>query len=802
MTTLTTPTWLLLLATTFALAACSSKEGRIESGLKKGAEFARQADWDKANVEVRNVLQIDPKNGPAYLIAAQATEAQGDARKAFNQYAKALELAPTLIEAKVGMARLLVLNNELALAEERIKEILLAQPQHPVGRTLKGALLVRQGKADEALALVEQVAKDTNPVPVDARLLLAGVYANKTQWPAALAVLEAGLKADPKNMALIQAAVSLVASNPQDKTLAAKAADFYKGAVEASPKNRDLWLGWASYHLARKELDPAEAVLRAAITAQPDDGKRLLALVEFLATSRGAEVAEKQYLDFIKDKPRDMALRFGLAKLYRDTNRLALSQQELQKIADQKEDAPSALSARTQLAAFRVAEGKQDEAQALLAEVLKANPRDNAALVLRGRLALMAGNAKDAVVDLRAALRDQAGSTEIVQLLAQAHRAANEPQLAREVLADATKLKPQDLVLRGMLVADMADMADNKDFKSAYAELDNAIKAQPAATPLYEMKAQLALRQKDVALAQKTLEQLKSQNPKLALPYVRLGQFYTQQKKYDAALKEYDAGAAALPSDPTFYIASVTLLTSLKRHGEAAARIEAARKASPQNVLHLQLAGEMALNRRDWAAAEKSFSELVSAMPTQGTGYLSLAKAQGAKGDSAAALATLAQGEKAAPTDRSLVMARAEWFSRLKRYDEAIAVYEALHRQYPEDDVVVNNLAYLLAEIKGDKPSVARALALAGRFAQSPNPGYLDSLGWIHYQSGQYDKAVTYLERAVALAQPSPLLQLHLGKALVKNGDANRGRALIQKAIDSKANLPRLDEARALLAQG
>jgi predicted Zn-dependent protease len=799
MTTLTTPTRLLLLATTLALAACGSKEGRIESGLKKGAEFARQADWDKANVEVRNVLQIDPKNGPAYLIAAQATEAQGDPRKAFNQYAKALELAPTLIDAKVGMARLLVLNNELALAEERIKEILLAQPQHPIGRTLQGALLVRQGKADEALALVLQVAKDTNPVPVDARLLLAGVYANKAQWQEALAVLEAGLKADPKNMALIQAAVSLVASNPQDKTLAAKAADFYKGAVEASPKNRDLWLGWASYHLARKELDPAEAVLRAAIKAQPDDGKRPLALVEFLATSRGAEVAEKQYLDFIKDKPRDMALRFGLAKLYRDTNRLALSQQELQKIADQKEDAPSALSARTQLAAFRVAEGKLDDAQALLAEVLKANPRDNAALVLRGRLALMAGNGKDAVVDLRAALRDQAGSTEIVQLLAQAHRAANEPQLAREVLADATKLKPQDLVLRGMLVA---DMADSKDFKSAYAELDNAIKLQPAATPLYEMKAQLALRQKDLPLAQKTLEQLKSQNPKLALPYVRLGQFYTQQKKYDAALKEYDAGAAAVPADPTFYIASVTLLTSLKRHGEAAARIEAARKESPQNVLHLQLAGEMALNRRDWPAAEKSFTELVAAMPTQGTGYLSLAKVQGAKGDSAAALATLAQGEKAAPTDRSLVMARAEWFSRLKRYDEAIALYEALHKQYPEDDLVVNNLAYLLAEIKGDKPSVARALALAGRFAQSPNPGYLDSLGWIHYQSGQYDKAVTYLERAVALAQPSPLLQLHLGKALVKNGDANRGRALIQKAIDSKVDLPRLDEARALLAQG
>jgi predicted Zn-dependent protease len=78
----------------------------------------------------------------------------------------------------------------------------------------------------------------------------------------------------------------------------------------------------------------------------------------------------------------------------------------------------------------------------------------------------------------------------------------------------------------------------------------------------------------------------------------------------------------------------------------------------------------------------------------------------------------------------------------------------------------------------------------------------LDSLGWIHYQLGQYDKAVPLLERAVALAPATPLLNLHLGKALVKSGDVARGKSLIRKAIDSKSDLPRLEEARALLAQG
>ncbi|MBC7941420.1 MAG: tetratricopeptide repeat protein, partial [Chitinophagaceae bacterium] len=105
-------------------------------------------------------------------------------------------------------------------------------------------------------------------------------------------------------------------------------------------------------------------------------------------------------------------------------------------------------------------------------------------------------------------------------------------------------------------------------------------------------------------------------------------------------------------------------------------------------------------------------------------------------------------------------------------------------------------------EVKGDKASTERALSLASRLALSRNPSHLDSLGWIHYQLGQYDKAVPLLERAVALSSASPLLQLHLGKALVKSGNETRGRELIKRAIASKAVLPRIEEARAMLGQG
>ncbi|MBC7941911.1 MAG: tetratricopeptide repeat protein, partial [Chitinophagaceae bacterium] len=509
------------------LAACSgSKESRIASGLEKGAEFVRQGDWDKANIEVRNVLQIDPKNAQAFLISAQVSEAQRDVQRAFGAYTKALELKPDLLEAQVGLARIYLLVGDIPKAEQKVNEALAVDAADAGARTLQAALLFAAGKTAAAQALVRQVLAEGDKAPVDAHLVLAGMHARAREWSQALVVIEAGLQRDPKHRGLLLAAVEMVSASSQDPSMAGKAVGYFERATAAAPRDHELWLAWTRYHLSRKEPDLAEAVLRAAIKVHPDEGKRRLALLDFLLAVRGVPVAEKEYLSFIADKPRDMALRFGLASLYRNTSRPVQAQEVLAEIVDLSDDTSATLAAQTQLAGYRLAAGQLNETRDILAKVLKANPRDNAALVLSGRLHLMAGNPNDAVADLRAALRDQPGSLDVVQLLAQALRAAGQPQLAREAVADAAKARPDDADLRALVAADLADA---RDFKSAHAELDSAIKALPQAARLYELKAQLAQSQKDFALAERTLQQLKAKRPSEARAYVRLGQLYTAQ---------------------------------------------------------------------------------------------------------------------------------------------------------------------------------------------------------------------------------------------------------------------------------
>jgi predicted Zn-dependent protease len=250
-------------------------------------------------------------------------------------------------------------------------------------------------------------------------------------------------------------------------------------------------------------------------------------------------------------------------------------------------------------------------------------------------------------------------------------------------------------------------------------------------------------------------------------------------------------------------VASVGALVGLKRFDDAVSRIQARQKADPSNPQYLQLLGEVALARKDLPAAEKAYRGAIAAAPTIPTGYMNTARVQVLSNQVDAALQTLSAGEKAVPEDFQLPMARAELLARAKRTEEAIAAYEELLKRRPDDDGIVNNLAFLLTESKGDRPSVERALSLAGRFTDSRNAGYLDTLGWIHYKLGDYDKSVPLLQKAVAMAPASPLLNLHLGKSLVKSGNAVKGKEYLRKAVDSKAlDPPTIDEARAMLSQG
>lgn len=108
-------------------------------------------------------------------------------------------------------------------------------------------------------------------------------------------------------------------------------------------------------------------------------------------------------------------------------------------------------------------------------------------------------------------------------------------------------------------------------------------------------------------------------------------------------------------------------------------------------------------------------------------------------------------------------------YERTDRWAEAEVDFLKALELFPDQPLVLNYLGYTWVD-KG--MHLERALEMIEKAVElRPNDGYfVDSLGWVHYRLGNYDKAVEELERAVELRPEDPIINDHLGDAYWKVG--------------------------------
>ena len=103
--------------------------------------------------------------------------------------------------------------------------------------------------------------------------------------------------------------------------------------------------------------------------------------------------------------------------------------------------------------------------------------------------------------------------------------------------------------------------------------------------------------------------------------------------------------------------------------------------------------------------------------------------------------------------------------------------------EYPDDTGALNDLGYLWAE-RGQRLHRARRMIETAVKDEPDNAAYRDSLGWVHYQLGEYAEAVTELEKAVALDMPDPTIFEHLGDAYLKAGQPEKARETWRRTVE------------------
>ncbi len=95
----------------------------------------------------------------------------------------------------------------------------------------------------------------------------------------------------------------------------------------------------------------------------------------------------------------------------------------------------------------------------------------------------------------------------------------------------------------------------------------------------------------------------------------------------------------------------------------------------------------------------------------------------------------------------------------------------------------LNYVAYSLAEMKKDLPR-AEELALKAVQLDKSDAFIKDTLGWVYYQKGDFDKAVQILEKAHKELPDVGIIADHLGDAYLKLKQNNKAMQTFQKALD------------------
>jgi Tfp pilus assembly protein PilF len=107
--------------------------------------------------------------------------------------------------------------------------------------------------------------------------------------------------------------------------------------------------------------------------------------------------------------------------------------------------------------------------------------------------------------------------------------------------------------------------------------------------------------------------------------------------------------------------------------------------------------------------------------------------------------------------------------------DDSIETMKKLIQLDPKNANALNYLGYTYADLGKNLDEAERLVKEA--LTYKPDDGYItDSLGWVYYKKGKYDKALELLKKAASLVPEDPIILEHLGDAYLKKN--NEAKAL------------------------
>ncbi len=408
------------------------------------------------------------------------------------------------------------------------------------------------------------------------------------------------------------------------------------------------------------------------------------------------------------------------------------------------------------------------------------------------RLDIKAGHHTEAIVRYRWILERDPGHLDALLSLIELADQADNPNQALRWLEQAWEHNPDSMITGLMLL-------------QRYLEQDDKLEALRVARELHldDYKDPTGLRAFGLALlasgetvwALTYFHKLAALLPESPEVWHLIATTLLRTQDYQAATEALDKALKA-QSD---YLPSLMVRTQLylldKHYKKALSSAHIIQAQHPEHNVGFKLEGDVYMARENFAKAASAYRRAYD-QSTSAQLALLLAHAQRLAGVDSDALTTLRDWLTEHPEDSHIRTQLAMYLDRMHKPAEAIAEYEHISQQEPDNAVILNNLAWLYHTQK-DPRSIQygeRALALA-----PSKPEIADTLGWILVQNDQSLRGLELLKQAAAQAPQIPDIRYHLAVAYEKQGLTDEARTELERLLESDKVFADADKVKVLL---
>ncbi len=744
----------------FSMLGCASKEEKKAEHLKRAKEYAAKNELQKAVIEFKNVVQLDPKDSTAYVELGETYLKLRETREAFQAFTSATGVAPDNLKAQLKVGQMLLLGRQTEEARKKAELILQKSPDSIEGLSL-----------------------------------LSGVQLQEKDLEAAIKTLEKAASIDPKhfNTHLSLGRLFLLKGEP------GKAEEEYNRAISLDPSSSVPYIELSRIYASKGTWDRAEEELKKMIQSSGASYHNLSVLALFYESAKKYDLAEKTYLQAVEAAPKqDVTPLMNLGAYYARMKSSEKALDALQKAAEIK---PEDLNIQVSIAQLQLDFNQTKEAEATVDKVLNKEKGNVGANFLKGRLYFARKDYANGIERFGLVVRESPKNAGAHYFRALCYLGKDEKNLAQQDLLKAVEMNPRLFEAR-LILAELYLREKNQGL--AGEQIEAALKMVPRNVKALMLQGSLKLLKRDWKGAEEVYRKVIEFDQGRTQAYVQLGLVCNLTNRQIEALTFFNKALEINPGQTEALALVVTYYIREKKFDEALRICEAHKKKVAGNQSNLAqieyLQGSILLAKKDTRAAQERFTKAIDTEPNMVAPYLALAQiyVKNKKYDEAVAKyeSILAKN----PKYLAGYMSVGTIYDLKGKGAKAETYYRKALEIKKDFGPAANNLAWNLAD-RGGNIDEALTYAQIAKEQMPENAAVMDTLGWIYYLKGTYSNAIAEFQDSLARDPNNPVINYHMGLAQYKNKDKLKAKEFLGKALELEPDFRGAGEARKVLQE-